>query len=178
MGLPPLSGELGVYNVAVALEVAAYNAVKVNGAPERHGVYGGQAVIEDDCCKGQLYVEWQRSWPSVRFPQPQGPNDLNLTDPNIRAVATYKIGIFRCSPTQDDDQNPPTSAEIDAAAQTFFKDQFALLGGVLCLLKEWDRAGAQVRWTDLEPRDEGGCAGSVLTVQIAFPVCEVCPEEA
>jgi len=177
MAPAPIQGPEGAYNVAHALLAAALPAVTdANGAPGRVGIADGSVVIAD-CCEtgGQLWVAWHQTWPTTAFPLQQAPQAMDM---KFVALGTeFEVGIIRCAPTQDENHKEPTIAEIDASAKRMYTDSYALLGSIVCLLQEWSAAGSSVRWTSLVPIEGGGCLGSVLTVQIGFPLCPVCPGE-
>lgn len=113
--------------------------------------------------------------PSLSFPNPYAGGDrqadTNCGPPYL--VAPISIEIARCLP----DGQPPTVAEQMAAALAWHDDATLIRQAVGCCLVDMKAARQISRFligaTRVLP-PQGGCAGSVLTVEVALAHC-VCP---
>lgn len=83
--------------------------------------------------------------------------------------------ILRCAPGVDSNGNPPTAAQLDAAAQLWSTDSDAIRRGITCclknLLEEDEIEGYQIMsQTPVGPA--GGCVGSQLVYRIWLLNCD------
>lgn len=142
-------------------------------------------IAWDDCECGQLVVAINDQWPSDNFPRrPADESNQSKCGPRLWVVQ-YFVSILRCAPVPDDMGNPPSCEELSLAAEIAAVDSWAVRSGVGCCLRalhseknaqgrteiaEWQVVGQETSGP------EGGCAGSVLTVNVGLLNC-FCPDE-
>jgi hypothetical protein len=151
------------------------------GCPERACVYnGGVEVAFDDCCVGQLWVSWGRTYPTSSFPVELSDRDLTACLAHGTYLATdFEVGIIRCAPTLDEQGNPPSCEAIEQSALQMHHEARVILRAVTCCMKEWTADTARPRygiWREQVPAGDGGlCVGSVLKVTVGEPLCTCFP---
>lgn len=153
-------------------------AATPGGSPERAGVVPGAQIAWDDCECAQLTVHIPQVYPSKTFPAPkQEPPWGRCTSPLM--VAEYVVTILRCVPVQDDAGNPPSIADLEAAAMLDLADRAAVLRAVSCCLSDLERGLPRfmLMQQQLAVGGEGMCAGSETHVFVGLPACwSNCPE--
>jgi hypothetical protein len=157
----------------VASQVLAAARAELTPPPGRACVVPGAAVAWDDCCAGQLAVAITRTYLSDNFPAEYGGGPQGQTGPCDPPwlVAELLVQLVRCSPTLDEQGNPPDCVALDANAYQLLEDGWVVRKGVSCRLGELVDADLLVDWR-LGPQQslgpEGGCAGSQLTVLVCL----------
>lgn len=145
------------------------------GAPPYFYVATGAEIAWDTCECGQLTVHMVRAYPSDNFPVLKQVGPFNRCEAQL-TVAEYVVTILRCGPTSGDRGEPPTPAEMNAAARTDHSDRWAVRRGVACCLESDDPRVPQyvLIQEQLAVGDQGQCMGSELRVFVGFPNCEPC----
>lgn len=126
---------------------------------------------------GQLGIWTTPIAPSSSFPGPADPATFDRACGPPYLVATINIEIARCVPALDANAQPPTSAALLAAAMQWHEDATLVRQAVGCCLQTLRSAGRVSRFLlgqTVAADEQGGCAGSILTAQVAIPHC-VCP---
>lgn len=162
---------LAVFNLLNTLVIAARDALAATdeGAPNRSCVYNGGQVAADDCCDGQLYGRWERTYLTKNFPTPLI-DAMRCTGGTMLGVE-LAVGILRCAPTLHDDGTPPTCDEIAESAQLLHIDAATIMEAVVCTLED-----NEIEWVFRSQGPlgtEGGCVGSEIqfTVQASACLC-------
>lgn len=171
------------YQVAGLLLTCACEMLELtpSGCPDRRCVVPGLIPEAVNCCQGQhggqLTVNLVRTFPSRQFPNP------DLSASNCSApwnVVTYNITVFRCMPTGSIPHAPSCEALDDTALVTM-TDMEAVRLGVFCCLTDRETTspllGEAYEWLfgdHVTTEAQGGCVGSVLTVQVGIPTCWEC----
>jgi len=165
-----------------ACEALGDPAISPYGCPDRACVYNGGVIVAfEDCCLGQLWVSWGRTYPTLTFPTELGDPDLvRACLANGTHLATdFEVGIIRCAPTMDEQGNPPSCEAISDSALQMHYEARVILRAITCCLQEWNADNTRPRygiWRDQVPAgDAGTCVGSVLRVTIAEPLCTCFP---
>lgn len=161
-----------------ALLACSEAALEDAGRPvSRSSLVPGRDVAWDNCCGdgntgGQLYVRAVTGFPSGPFPQH---NTSTKCDAPFRAWQ-LAVGVIRCTPTIDDQGNPPSAAALTANTLGVMEDAHALETAIKCCLREAPRVQGVilVAWTPQGP--QGGCVGGEWTVWVNLPAC-ACPAE-
>jgi hypothetical protein len=165
----PHPSPLAVYNLLSTLVTAAGDELEGTeaGRPDRTCVYNGGQVAADDCCDGQLYGRWERSYLTRNFPVP--------TIDAIRCVngtmlgVDLAVGILRCAPTLDDNGEPPSCEAIDESAQLLHFDASTVAYAVACTL---ELNGVEWVFRSQGPLStEGGCVGSEFQFTVQAEAC-------
>lgn len=150
------------------------------GCPERACVYnGGVEVAFDDCCAGQLWVAWGRTYSTEVFPEqrPENTSSRKCFSQGHMLAIDFEIGIVRCAPTIDDYGTPPSCEQIEASALQMHQEAYIILRAVTCCLAEWVTQGHDAVWTEQIPAgDEGTCVGSVLKVTVGLNCLRCIPD--
>lgn len=161
-----ISGELKWYTVASTLEQAVY--AELTTKPDRHGVVPG-AIAWDACDCGLLAVSVGPIYLTETFPDPLSRRVGNACDAPWEAAEVI-IQVIRCAPNQDD-LEPPTTAELDASAQEVLRDAYEMMRAVsvkLCQMNE-ARDIADFILRQLTPQGpSGGCVGNELRAIVAL----------
>jgi hypothetical protein len=124
---------------------------------------GAQVAIDycNPCGPDQCGMAWVRLasvFPSTVFPI----QDATSTPCPPPMAVTVDIGIARCAPVGDDDGNPPSTDEWEAASAVQIADMTAIQDAVLCCF-----TGKKVVFGAYQPLGpEGGCVGGVWTVAV------------
>jgi hypothetical protein len=166
--MPMISGELKWYTVASRLEQAIYAELTVT--PDRHGVVPG-AIAWDACDCGLLAVSVGTIYPTEQFPNPALVRVSNACDAPWEA-AEIIMQVVRCTPTADDNGNPPTTAALDASAREILVDAYEMMRAVsiaLCQMNR-DREISDFVMRALAPQGPSGmCGGSELRAVVSLP---------
>lgn len=147
------------------------------GAPARRCVVPGSEVAWDECeCGGQLTVHVLRTYPSDSFPLLKISGPFTGPCQAVYTVAEYVVTVLRCTPTLHDNGDPPTCAELSAAAHTDQQDRWAVRRGVSCCFANDDPRVLRpmLLQEQLAVGALGACAGSEQHVFVGHPNCLDC----
>lgn len=162
-----ITGELKWYTVAARLEQAIYEALSVT--PDRHGIVPG-AIAWDACDCGLLAVSVGTIYPTEQFPNPAQVRVSNACDAPWEA-AEIIMQVVRCTPTADDNGNPPTTAALDGSAREILTDAHQMMRAVsvtLCQMNR-DREISDFLMRALTPQGpSGACGGNELRAVVAL----------
>ena len=124
-------------------------------------VPGAQVVVDycnpcdGDRC-GMAWVRLQSVFPSTSFPI----QDASATSCIPVMAYTVEIGVVRCCPVGDEEGNPPTKAEWEAATQQQLDDMTSIQRAVQCCF-----GNRKVVFGAYQPiGPEGGCVGGLWAV--------------
>jgi hypothetical protein len=166
--MPMIAGELKWYTVASRLEQAIY--AELSETPARHGVVPG-AIAWDECDCGLLAVSVGTIYPTEQFPNPALVRVSNACDAPWEA-AEIIMQVVRCTPTADDNGNPPTTAALDASAREILTDAYEMMRAVsiaLCQMNR-DREISDYLMRPLTPQGPSGmCGGNELRAVVSLP---------
>lgn len=150
----------------------AYEDVDHTGdlALNRVGVVIGE-IADDDCQCGQLVISEQRRYPSRDFPVEEVDHQAECGEPWL--VVDALLSLTRCVPGPDGSGNPPSVADLSAAASQLSTDMGRVRRAVLCCLTAlYDLHDQGVEAFELGAQDVtgplGGCAGFTLRVLIGY----------
>lgn len=169
-------------NIVTGLGQCACDALEVAGRPVCRccpAVPG--SITWDDCgcvCEdgsnGQLAAAVTRIYPSDTFPQPATESGLQSKCGAKLLVAEIKIEVTRCVPTMDAAGTPPACDDLRTAAMDWNSDAAAVRQAVGCCLRSLYDQGRIKNFAigqTLAKPEQGGCAGSELTVLTAINNC-------
>lgn len=133
----------------------------------------------DICCEGLAYVAIGDTYPSsTSFPDQDIIRQANTACIPPGWAQDIRMGIIRCVPTGDEQGNPPTNAEWNAAYVQNVYDSAALRKAACCL-RSWVINGVDFwlgmsavinRQTQINP--QGGCVERNVTLTVQFPNCD------
>ena len=128
------------------------------------------AISWDDCC-GMLVVAPERIFRTASFPI-EGP-DANGCFDGFIAIETLTL-LLRCVPVFQDNGEPPTVAELEAAYSLLLNDA-ATIWNALESYSTWDSALLSQSFLGAE----GGCIGveTRLTIGVEYETWCPCPAE-
>lgn len=164
--MPMISGELKWYTVASRLEQAIY--AELTTKPDRHGVVPG-AIAWDACDCGLLAVSVGQIYPTEQFPNPALVNVGGCDAP--WEAAEIIMQVVRCTPTHDDQGNPPTVAELDTSAQEILRDAYRMMRAVsttLCQMNRDREISDFVMRANTPQGPSGACGGNELRAVVAL----------
>lgn len=165
--MPMISGPLKWYTVASRLEEAIYAELTVS--PARRGVVPG-SIAWDACDCGLLAVSVGQIYLTETFPDPALRRVGNACDAPWEA-AEIIMQIVRCTPTHDDQGNPPTVAALDASAREILRDAYEMMRAVsltLCQMNE-AREIADFILRPLAPQGPtGACGGNEIRAVVSL----------
>lgn len=157
-----------------ALLDCVYVTLSEAGVPPcTHYLTASPTPAIDSCClcgngaDGQLWVAFIGSAPRDPFRgQPCG-RDFTFE---------FRIGLTRCTATVDDAGNPPTPAQIQAAAEKMYRDRALVLKAITCCWTEqFDFDAEQWAVGEMETMpNQGGCQVFVQQVLLRSPDCSTC----
>lgn len=156
----------GVYSQleadAAAAAIAGPPAV-VDPLPSRQGVYNGGEVAADDCCAGQLYGRWVRTYPSTGFPSQLGGGQSC----QVLWVADLRVGLLRCAPVPQGNAMAPTMDAIDRSARLLHRDQDAVIRAIAAWGESVSVDGTSWLCQGVVPLGpQGDCLGVEATVLV------------
>lgn len=166
----------------VCLEVACEDS-PLGNVPANFTLMAGEQVMVDlgpavdYCCDGLGVVRFAQSYPMGNAPFPQPATGVEPCSATNYAMI-LEASIWRCYPAGSDNGNPPTIAQINAAAQQEF-DDIATLYRTLCCF--WNQQ------TKINPMKEtvlgqqvvpvgpfGGCTGVAVQIITSVTGCVNC----
>lgn len=165
-----------VYTIAADLLECAQLSLSEGGQPDpcRICVVPGE-ISWDQCANGgQLIMGINRVYYSNSFPLELTGETAGATNPlcgPAMVVADYTLSLMRCAPTVTG--NPPrfpTCAALDEVAQLVALDSFYMRNGILCCLRDMQRALTIVdyRMTAATVNGPlGDCVGNELSLLVA-----------
>lgn len=131
------------------------------GCPCRTCVVYGNPVF-DDCCEGQLTVNFVRLYVHDNFPE-RASGPVFCATP---LAAEYKVTYVRCAPVVKDDGSPPSCDELSDSALSMLIDAYVVYRALICCLQQ-ARRKRKFLINDLTPiSPEGGCYGFEITITI------------
>lgn len=97
-----------------------------------------------------------------------------------RWTVQVEMGAYRCAPVSDDHGNPPSPAELTAAAEVLADDAAAMRRAICCLtsLPRWADGPDELAYTRgawAPAATAGGCMGG--TTLFSFEITDCCPVE-
>ncbi|GAA3852534.1 hypothetical protein GCM10023084_03460 [Streptomyces lacrimifluminis] len=165
--MPMISGELKWYEVASRLEQAIFADLTV--PPDRHGVVPG-AIAWDACDCGLLAVSVGQTYPTEQFPNPALVRVGGCDAP--WEAAEIIMQVVRCTPTHDDQGNPPTTAALDTSAQEILRDAYQMMRAVsttLCQMNKDREISDFVMRANTPQGPSGACGGNELRAVVSLP---------
>ncbi len=137
----------------------------------------GQFV--DFCCEGLAYVSLGDTFPSsTSFPDQDIIRQANSVCSPAAWAQEIRLGIIRCVPAGDENGEPPTDAEWNAA---FIQNAYdsAALRKAACCLRQWVVTGTDF-WLgmsavinrQIQINPQGGCVERYVTIAVQFPNCD------
>jgi hypothetical protein len=114
--------------------ITPYLEGTTSGLPARVCVTSGE-IAWDDCECGQLAVSLTNQYETASFPTPwsgEQNQGVGKCGPPL-FVFEYTISMTRCSPIGDNG-NPPTCAQLGAAARVTVEDAWAVRAGLMCCM--------------------------------------------
>src|SRR6187402_1380307 len=110
--------------------ITPYLEGTTSGLPARVCITTGE-IAWDDCECGQLAISLTSQYETAAFPEPWSgeTNQGILKCGPPMFVFNYTISMTRCSPIGEDD-NPPTCAQLAAAARVTVEDAWAVRAGL------------------------------------------------
>lgn len=128
----------------------------------------------DDCQCGLLALTVDRVFPSATFPTEAFDEILTAACPPPYEAVDLTVTVLRCAPNMDSRGNPPTCAQLAAAAEVWAFDIEAVRGAIVCCMAGLVGAGTVEEWT-LRATDpagpEGGCVGADTHVTVGLMAC-------
>jgi hypothetical protein len=130
----------------------------------------------DYCCEGLAYISLGDTWASsASFPEQDIVRQANAVCPPVTWAQDFKLGIIRCSPTGNENGEPPTDADWLAAAAQNLVDAQSLRVAACCfrnfvIANTGLYTGMSVvinRQTQVTPN--GGCVERYVTITVQFP---------
>lgn len=139
------------------------------GCPCRTFVSAGPPVADlVSCCNGgQLSIYARDLFPFSNFPSRGG--DVNICTPSLAANVT--VQLLRCWPTMKEDGSAPSAAELQAASEGIYRDQYLLTWGLICCLKVAARKRKFVLNGSRIGNPQGGCVS--IDVDLTIEIFEV-----
>lgn len=118
-------------------------------------------VAYDRCCEGMLWVAVDRLFVYEQFPQ-ESRTAITCT-PSLGAEMS--VGLLRCAPQMDDDGTPPSSADLEDAAQQALREGAIVLSSVVCCLTT---TGVKKRRFSVSGQNplNGGCLGTLTRFSV------------
>lgn len=166
--MPDLTAATAAGVCGVLLEMTSEALEDCGAEPFEQYVAAG-AIAWDDCC-GLLVAAPERVYRAGIFPE-EGTVDINCETGDL--VVDVLVLLLRCVPVIDDQGNPPTVAELDAAYQLILRDAAVVWNAVVGELPEgWVRAGVNQAFLGAE----GGCIGIETRVTIGLAQSVWCPD--
>lgn len=165
-----------VYTIAAELLECARVALDEGGQPDpcRICVVPGE-ISWDQCANGgQLIMGINRVYYSNSFPLELTGENSGATNPlcgPAMVVADLTLSLMRCAPGPTG--NPPrfpTCAALDAVAQLVALDSFYLRSGILCCLRDLQKAYTIVDYRVAAANVDGpigDCVGNELSILVA-----------
>lgn len=148
------------------------------GAPARVCLAVPGDIAWDSCgpeaCQGQ-FAQTMTRWPYSNNNRDEASffGDYNLCGPDYVGV-DVTASILRCVPGPDDNGDPPTCAQLQAAALILLLDEEAVRTGITCCLRERLDSnqifGFQI-FPSVSQGPQGMCAGSTLNYRFWLPNC-------
>lgn len=163
---------------AVATEVLLAARAQLAVPVGRACIVPGAQVAWDDCCAGQLTVAVIRTYLSDNFPAEYSAAPQVLASPcgPPWLVAELAVQAIRCTPTVDDQGQPPSCQALDASAAGLLADAWQVRQGVTCRLAELFADDQLVDYrvsAQMTLGPEGGCVGSQLGLLVCLD--NTCP---
>lgn len=154
--------------------------------PCRSYVSPGEPAF-DNCCQecgqtnhGQLTVHIQDVFPTDTFPTPSA--FIFPCAPAV-LVAQLVVTVARCTPSPDEQGNPPSPEDLSANAELLATDLYAAYIGLTCCLTQQAVPGKSKRRVQIANAGitatptEGGCAGIELRAYVEVGARCACPPE-
>ncbi len=135
--------------------------------------------FSDLCCRGLGYVTLGDTFPSsTSFPDQDIIRQANTACSPPAWAQEIRMGIIRCVPVGDENGEPPTNAEWNAAFEQNAFDS-AALRKASCCLRQWVVNGVDF-WLgmsvvinrQIQINPNGGCVERYVTLAVQFPNCD------
>lgn len=153
-----------LWNIAEEIRVCVCNALADDGScqcPCRTCTVWGQPVF-DNCCDGQLTVDFIRLYVHDNFPQAASGPVFCATP----LAAEFRITYVRCAPVVKDDGSPPTCDELSTEALGMMTDVYVVYRALICCLQAQKRNRKFVMSDATPISPEGGCQGFEIRLTI------------
>ena len=170
---------------AAALNCLTMAVTGFPNPPQRFAYRVGSEVAHDMgqfsdlCCEGLAYVALEDTFPSSEsFPDQDIIRQANTACSPAGWAQIIRMGIIRCVPVGDENGEPPTDAEWNAAFVQNAYDS-AALRKASCCLRLWVVNGvdfwlgmSSVIQRQIQANPNGGCVERSVTMAIQFPNCD------
>lgn len=165
------------YTIAAQLLECARLELSEGGQPEpcRIAVTAGEIAWDVCAAGGQLIISTNRVYYANTFPLELTADSGGQSNPicgPAMAVADYTLSLMRCAPgVTGNPPKAPTPAALDAVAQSLALDSYYLRTGLLCCLRDLQKA-----YTILDYRISaanmdgpvGDCVGNEINILVGL----------
>lgn len=181
-----MAEDLFVGPLATQLLACLCEQTQLQPNPPQHCCYRVGTEIAHDagpwadmCCEGIAYVALGDTFPSSQsFPEPDQVRQANTQCAPPSWAQVFRVGIIRCAPMGDDQGNPPTCEDWNAAFAQNVYDGLTLRRAQCCM-RDWIRSNeglflgmSVVMDRQVQGSPLGGCVERYFTITIQFPNCD------
>jgi hypothetical protein len=165
----------------------AWDDLPVDQRPGRCEIVPGNEVAADDCCDGQAWVRWIRTYRSSLdvFPtepeQQLSPGQAGCDD--LFWAVDMGVGVLRCAPSVTvvgSSYEPPSPEDQTDASLALFDDVARVRSAIMCCVADaleargWGETSLHVGST-VSQGPAGQCVGFEMSVVIGVFACP-CPD--